>query len=75
MIIYSHGSTTYTLPRSIDRATRAAVEYAVSAYGFLLNDEGRRGVAHTWGQFSALIGSYYAASPRRDAVMAALASV
>lgn len=75
MITFKHGSTTYTLPRGLNSRTRELIVYAVAAYSFLLNDEGRRGVAHTWAQFSALIGSCYAASPRRDAVMAALASV
>ncbi|MFL6284477.1 MAG: hypothetical protein ACJ74Q_15135 [Pyrinomonadaceae bacterium] len=75
MITFKHGTTTYTLPRGLDRATHSAVEYAVAAYGFLLNDEGRRGVAHTWAQFSELIRAGFAQSPRRDAVLSALAAV
>ena len=75
VITYTRGRITYTVPKGLDRRVADIVEYAAVCYGFLLNESGRRAVAHTWGEFSALIRSYYAQSPRRDAVLSALASL
>lgn len=75
MITHKGGSVVYSVPRGLDRETSALVEYAAAAYGFLLNAPGRRFVAHTWAEFSALIRDSFAQSPARDAVLSALASV
>lgn len=75
MITHRGGSVVYSAPRGLDRETSALVEYSAAAYGFLLNAPGRRFIAHTWAEFSALIRSSFAQSQARDAVLSALASV
>lgn len=75
MITHKGGSVVYSVPRGLDREKSALVEYVAAAYGFLLNAPGRRFVAHTWAEFSALIRDSFAQSPPRDAVISVLASV
>ena len=48
------------------------IEYAVSAYDYLLNTSERRNRFHSWDEFAAMILAYYEHCPRIMAVVSAL---
>ena len=48
------------------------MDYAVSAYGFLLEDWERRNKRIAWGEFAALIRRNFAATRRTEAILAVI---
>lgn len=70
MITYKPGKGIgYLHPPGLSADEAATLHYAVSAYGFLLNDWGRRNKRITWGEFAALIRQNYAATARTEAIL------
>jgi len=55
-----------------DSKNKELIEYAVSAFGFLLNTSENRGKGHSWEEFAAIILASYQPSPRIMAVVRAL---
>lgn len=76
MLTYKRGKGLgYLHPRTLSADDAATLHYAVSVYGFLLNDWGRTGKQFTWGEFAALIRQRYAATPRTLVILAVIERV
>lgn len=70
MITYQRGQGfAYTFSAALSGNETAILHYAVSAYGFLLNDWGRANRQTTWAAFAALIRQAYSLTQQTNAVL------